>query len=376
VTSAPGAPATEHGETAAEAPAARGRAATAAAPETKIADPHRRVSRGPRLREKLVIVGYRVGEWILGRLPLRPAARVGGWASVASYWAWPEKRHIVEANCAQVLGLPRNDRRVGRLARQVYRNQVRWVLEMMRMHRLSRAAMTAQVDPAIGEAFGAAWRESNGLIVAAPHFGNNEAGAAGLAGHGWPFNAVADDSAYEDLFNHFVEERHRWGIEIVPWRNLRGVFRALRRKEILVLLVDWGYRADGIPARFFGEWTTFPAGPAVLAAKTGATIVAVTVTRDPAGIFHVEMGRRIMVTSNAPAELQRATQEMAEDLETLIRRTPEQWVVFKPMWPARESERAELARRVAAGDVGGTLESPAAGRAGDPAAPAAAAETA
>jgi KDO2-lipid IV(A) lauroyltransferase len=352
VSSAPGEP-DPRGEPAAEAPRDRGRVRADGVPDPGIRDPHRRSRSGPRLREKAVLVGYRVGEWFLGHLPLGPAARVGGWASVVVYWAWPEKRRIVEANCARVLDLPAQDRRVGVLARQVYRTQVRWVLELMRMHRLSRAQLVSQVDPAIVEPFEAAWKGSNGLIVAAPHFGNNEAGAAGLAGRGWPLNAVAEDTAYEDLFNHFREERRRWGVELVPWRNLRGVFRVLRRKEILVLLVDWGYRTDGIPVRFFGEWTTFPAGPAVLAAKTGAAIVALLVQRESDGIYRVHLSERILVTSADPAEQQRATQVIADRLEALIRRAPEQWAVFKPIWPLHESERAALAARVAAGDFAG-----------------------
>jgi lauroyl/myristoyl acyltransferase len=361
VTFAPGGPDTSRGDGTAEALAARKDAAGARAPEPKLADPHRPGSRGPRLSEKIVVRAYLAGEWILGRLPLGPATRVGGWAAVASYWAWPEKRHIVESNCARVLGLPRDNRRVGRLARQVYRNQIRWVLEMMRLTRLSREELIRQVDESIVEPFEAAWHESDGLIVAAPHFGNNEAGAAGLAGRGWPLNAVADDTAYEDLFEHLAAERRRWGVELVPWKNLRGVFRVLRRHDILILLVDWGYRADGIPVRFFGEWTTFPTGPAVLAAKTGASIVALAVIRERTAHFRVLLGERIRVASTEPAELQRATQALAVDLEQMIRRAPDQWIVFKPIWPVNTADRAALATRVAAGDPSGSPDGPGGG---------------
>ena len=41
---------------------------------------------------------------------------------------------------------------------------------------------------------------------------------------------------------------------------------------MLGLLVDWGYRSEGIPVRLFDAWTTLPAGPATLAAKTGAVV--------------------------------------------------------------------------------------------------------
>ncbi len=353
MTSAPDAPDAPRDAPAAGASEDRRRSARTGAPGPALRDPHRHVSRGPRLREKIVLVGYLVGEWFLGLLPLRPAARVGGWAAVGAYWLWPQKRRVVTANCARVLDLPPADRRVGALARAVYRNQVRWVLELMHMHRLSRAELVRLVDPAVSEPFDRAWRESNGLIVVAAHYGNNEAGAAGLAGMGWPMHAVAEDTAYHDLYRHFEQERARWGVKLIPWRNLRGVFRVLRSKEILALLVDWGYRPDGVPVRFFGEWTTFPAGPAVLAAKTGATIVPVRIARGADGIHRVSLGDRIRVMSTARPELQRATQLVADALERGIREEPEQWCVFKPMWPHSPAEQAELRRRIETGDIAG-----------------------
>ena len=66
---------------------------------------------------------------------------------------------------------------------------------------------------------------------------------------------------------------------LIKWRNLRGIFDVLRKREMLGLLVDWGYRADGIPVRLFGDWTTLPAGPATLAAKTRSWIVSVHIKR-------------------------------------------------------------------------------------------------
>ena len=260
---------------------------------------------------------------------------------MAIYWAWPTKRRYVRANVARVLGVAPDDHQVSRLARAIYRNQVRWVLELMRLSRLSQAERIAQIGDNAAEPIHAAWQDSNGLIMVGAHLGNNEAAAAGLAGRGWPINAVADDTAYEELYVHLDRERRSWGIGQIPWRNLREVFRVLRRRDIVVLLVDWGYRPDGIPVRFFGAWTRFPAGPAVLAAKTGATILPFWVIRSN-GRHATEVGKRISVASTEPAELARAMQEVAAALEAGIRLAPEQWCVFKPIWPDDPGEVAGL----------------------------------
>ena len=52
-------------------------------------------------------------------------------------------------------------------------------------------------------------------------------------------------------------------------------------------------------------------------------------------------------TSTEPAEIARATQALATALETCIREAPEQWCVFKPMWPDDPAAEAALAARAA-----------------------------
>src|SRR4029079_7907591 len=156
---------------------------------------------------------------------------------------------------------------------------------------------------------------------------------------------LADDSAYPELFEEMNAQRRRWGIEVIPWRNLRKVFSVLREPAILGLVVDWGYRADGIPVRLFGEWTTLPAGPAMLAAKTKAAIVPVVCRRLPDGKYEARHYDPIEVTDSPDLELQRATQKIADALEDMIAAAPEQWYSFKPIWPETQAEKEALAAK-------------------------------
>jgi KDO2-lipid IV(A) lauroyltransferase len=307
--------------------------------------PHRREGRGPRLREKIVMAAYRAGSWILGRLPFDPTVRVGGWLAVAVYRLWPEKRRYVRANAGRILGLPADDRRVDALARAVFRNQVRWVIEGIHLVRMTNEEHVALFEARGADRLHKAWSASKGLIIVGLHLGNGEAAAAALAGRGWPVHYLADDTSYGELFERMVAQRRAWGIEVIRWRNLREVYKVLRERKILALLVDWGYRPDGQPVRFLGAWTTFPAGPAVLAARTGATILPFWTLRLRDGTFAGEVGAPILVGSSEPAEIARATQAIAAELEVGVRAAPDQWCVFKPMWPADADEEAILAAR-------------------------------
>ena len=179
-------------------------------------------------------------------------------------------------------------------------------------------------------------------------------------------SAVADDSSFPELFDLLKRQREQWHATIIPWRNLRAIFGVLRRRELLALLIDWGYRSDGIPVTLFGAWTTLPAGPATLAAKTKSRIVPIITTRQPDGRLHVGWADPIEVPSMDPADLQRATQQIADALARTIAPAPHEWYSFKPMWPATAEEAADLERRALEMQAGRPDPGPAASLERDP----------
>ena len=307
--------------------------------------PHRRREGPPRIVEKATIWGYKATAFILSHLPPRPAWVVIGTFSKAGYLLWPTKRRWVNANFGHVLGKPPGDRAVRALALRAYGHYARYLVELMRLPSMPADLRARLVDPEGIARLETAFRASNGLILSVGHIGNNEACAAGVASRGWPISVVADDSTFPEMFELLKQQRESWGVSIIPWRNLRAVYAVLRRKEILGLLVDWGYRPDGIPVKLFDAWTTLPSGPATLAAKTGASIVPVTLSRMPDGRFTAVVEAPIAVESAAPAHLWRATQAMADALAREIAVAPDQWYSFKPIWPATEEECARLEAR-------------------------------
>jgi phosphatidylinositol dimannoside acyltransferase len=316
--------------------------------ERELEAPHRRPEPGPRIVEKAAVVGYKAAERLLGILPAGPSQFVAGRVAQVSYLLWPTKRRWSNRNFGHVLGLPPDHPKVRRLALAAYAEYGRYLVELMRLPSRS----PAEVDKLAGDIDVEAVKRlrdecPGGLILAASHMGSNEAVAVSIAEHGLPISVVADDSSFPELFEHLRREREQWSVTLIKWRNLRGIFDVLRKREMLGLLVDWGYRADGIPVRLFDAWTTLPAGPATLAAKTQSWIVSVRIKRRPDGKFHLSWSEPIEVASSDPAEIQRATQAMADELTAVVGAAPHQWYNFKPMWPASAEEAADLERRAA-----------------------------
>lgn len=316
--------------------------------ERRLEAPHRRGGASPRVVERTAVIAYRAAAWLIGALPPRPVAAVTGRLTQLSYLAWPTKRRWSDRNFGHVLGLPPSDPQVRRMALRAYREYGRYLVELMRLPSRPADEIVARVPDLDIEGIRAIWRDApGGLILTVAHMGSNEAVGAAVAHHGLPISVVADDSSFPELFEMLRRQREQWGVELIPWRNLRGIFGVLRRREILGLLVDWGYRSDGIPVRLFGAWTALPAGPATLAAKTHSRILSIRIRRQSDDTFHVSWGAPIDVASDDPAELLRATQALADDLAATISAAPWQWYSFKPMWPATAAEAADLERRAA-----------------------------
>jgi phosphatidylinositol dimannoside acyltransferase len=298
--------------------------------------------------ERVAVHAYAATTWVVAHVPSRLSRWVIGTGSQAGYLLWRTKRDWSNANFGHVAGLPPGDPRVRRLALGAYREYARYLVEVMHLETQSVEEAGSKVVQADLDHIEESWRDSKGgLIFTLGHVGNNEAVAAAVAGRGWPVNVVADDSTFPEMFERFRRLREAWGVHVIPWRNLREIYAVLRRREMLALLIDWGYRSDGIPVRLFGAWTTLPAGPATLAAKTGSRILPLSIRRTPEGLFHVAYAPLIDVESAAPADLQRATQAVADALAGTVGAAPEQWYSFKPMWPATPDEAAELERRAA-----------------------------
>jgi lauroyl/myristoyl acyltransferase len=323
-------------------PAGRGR--------TALGSPVQRTGRGPRPIEKLAIYGYRAGMWLMSRLPVPVARGIVSFFLQLSFVLWPKKRRYVNDNFAHVLGKPASSLEVRRKALAAYRTYARYVVELMRLPRLTNEQAASLVDTSSLLELEAFWKASGkGIVLTTPHIGNLEGVARGIARHGWPISSIGDDSSFPELFELLRNQRRDWGVNLIPWRNLREMFGVMRRNEILALVIDWGYRADDVPVKLFDAWTTLPVGPAAIAAKTGSPIVHVAIRRSEDGrSYRISHGEPIYVASSHPAELQRATQAIADQLAETIAAAPEQWYSFKPQWPPTAEDRAALAERVAA----------------------------
>lgn len=298
-----------------------------------------------RLVEGVAYWLWRAGAALVQHIPARlvyAGAVVGG---ELTYLLWATKREIAKHNVAIVLGKRQTDAEVARVARRSFRNFAKYLTEIMRFPALHAADLRRMVtidDRSFGH-LRAARDHGKGLIFVSVHFGNFELGGARIAQE-IPLTVVADELENARLMDFLVANREHKNVNILPPAgSAKRVLAALKRNEMVGFMMDLGPRTlqlDNVQVEFFGRRTAFPTIAAALARVSGAPIVVAAVKRERDNSFRGTALPPIFVerTKVAAQDLERTTQAIMHALEGLVRPDPDQWYIFRPIWP--DPERA------------------------------------
>lgn len=247
-----------------------------------------------------------------------------------------QKRRILLGNSSVVVGTATHDPAVRSLARRSFRNYFKYLVEFLELPiRSSSDDVIASMNIRGVEHLQAALERGKGVIVASAHFGTIETGGLRLADF-TDLHAVYDTFRPPYLDRLIQSKRLEKGIHLVPVDNVREMMRVLRRGGALTMLFDRPlHAAKGVRVHFFGRDTYVPAGPAVLAMKTGATLLPVYMLRNPDKTFESVIFPPVTWTSTGQRsrDVQAIMQRLMDTLQTMIRERPDQWYMFRPMWP-------------------------------------------
>lgn len=291
------------------------------------------------VRAQAVYLAYRGSAEGLRRLP--------EWLAGASAYATGfvltamrrEARAMYARHLARVLGGPLAEREQRAWTRRVFANYARYWLEGARLPALPSPIVLDRMNVESGYRHLVENMErGRGVIMVLPHVGSWEWGGAWLALQGYPMTSVAEPVEPKALYDFFVSQREAMGLRILPMGPDVGrtLLKTLREGGLVGLLCDRDLVGNGVEVEFFGERTTLPGGPATLALRTGAVLLPTAVYSGP-GRHHTGVIMPPVSTERAGSlrsDVKRVTQALASDLETLIRRAPDQWYLFQPNWPS------------------------------------------
>lgn len=276
----------------------------------------------------------------MGALPPSLAEKIARGLGTGTYYVWFTKRRVARENFAHVLHLPPNDPRVGRVARKSFSNYTVYILNMLRYQHVSNDEFFRRVHFEISSETHNLLQQPRPVIVVSAHFGNMDFAAPAAVKRYRPMTMAAETIKPVELFEHLARLRSQHGIHLIPYdRAPRKIIEALKHNEIVVFMLDFGINAhkdiNTVPVTFFGETTHFPSSPALLAQRYNAPIIVSFAHIGAGEEIHIEVQDPLFVPTGLAREQaeQLMMQRVAEGFEKSLCKHPEQWYVYRPMWP-------------------------------------------
>jgi lauroyl/myristoyl acyltransferase len=173
-----------------------------------------------------------------------------------------------------------------------------------------------------------------GAIVTLPHCGNYDHAAAYFCARGAKIVTVAEHLKPEKLFKKFMQYRSDFGMESLPLdgRVIPTLMQRIRSGCVIALAADRDLSRSGIDVTFFGGPARMPAGPALLAIRTGAPLISAYVSYTPTGIHidftRIELPNKASETEQVAALVQKSADLFSEG----IAKYPQDWHMMQRIW--------------------------------------------
>ncbi len=281
-------------------------------------------------------------------LPLWLGYRVAAAVASVCYYGFGSQRRAIQANVAQALATE-DRRRIDAVARQTFRNFGKFVIDFIHFPAVTRDEVRRRLVFDQWVDLDEATHSGRGVLIVTMHFGAWDLGAAALAAYDYPINAIVDNFGYPRMNDLVHGSRDRLGMKVIPMERVGpGVFRALKRGEILAMLIDTPPPEHAITVDFLGAPAEVSSAPARIALRTGAWVVPSMVRRGPQGDTLIRpiidtRTVRYEPTGNEERDVRALTTLIMRSLERHVREHPDQWYLFHPLWPQARERASEPA---------------------------------
>jgi KDO2-lipid IV(A) lauroyltransferase len=177
-------------------------------------------------------------------------------------------------------------------------------------------------------------RSKRGVVVALPHAGNWDHAGSYFCSQGIPLVTVVERLKPEKLFLKFLEYRQAIGMEALPLdgRVMGTLASRLREGRLVALIADRDLSRSGIDVKFFDGTARMPAGPALLAIRTGADLITAYVSYTASGI-HIDFRKVQIADGDSESErVAKTVQLCADNFAAGILEHPQDWHMLQRIW--------------------------------------------
>jgi KDO2-lipid IV(A) lauroyltransferase len=262
-----------------------------------------------------------------------------------------KRREIAINNITAAFGKDKSEKEIKAIARESFSSFFLTFLEIASLQNIfardDATARVSQLSDGVATLFLKAKNihdESGGCLFVTPHIGNWEVLPHVSSMVGIPLVFVArpmDNNYLEDLL---LKKRTASGQMIIPKRNAFFVLqKTLQSGRSIGMLPDQS-TMKGITVDFFGRKATATPVPALLAITHKRPIVVVACCRKKGGKYEGFVCDPIWPGDyeSEKAEIFRITTEMTRNMESIIRKYPEQYLWMHNRWKTYKNSKEFL----------------------------------
>ncbi len=299
------------------------------------------------LGERLAGLAYRAGWAVVRALPEPVVAATFRAAADLAFRRRGAGVVQLARNLKRVLGPQATPPELSAVVHAGLRSYARYWLETFRLPEMDLAEVGERALAAMEglEHIDRGMQSGRGVILALPHSGNWDIAGVSMVRRFGGFTTVVERLRPESLYRRFLAFREGIGFEALPLTGGPNPTPILRQRlaagGLVCLVADRDLSRAGIPVTFFGEPTTMPAGPSMLAALTGADLLPVQLSFTEDGWLH-QVGPPLTLPGERLAEqVKGGTRALASWFEGGIARYPADWHMLQPFWTADRRPRAD-----------------------------------
>jgi KDO2-lipid IV(A) lauroyltransferase len=270
-------------------------------------------------------------------LPRRVVLFLGSRLGDLVYYCIPIRKSIVMEHLNR--SFPEKTKaEIGAIARGTYRNFGMNVFEHICMPTLTREDFLKLVVFENKEVLKEVQGRNRGTIIVGGHFGNWEYAGGALSVAGYPLTYIVAEISNKYLNDKVNEHRQSTGVKVIPkGMSARGIIKTLKKKGLVVMLIDQDGGRAGIFVKFFNHLCSAARGPAAIALKSGVEILFFVSIRLPDGrikvIFEdIGIDHDLQATEE---NIRSITQQCTSRLEHYTRMYPDQWFWMHRRWKTR-----------------------------------------
>ena len=274
--------------------------------------------------------------WGCRRLPKDWALQLGGGIGILFYYLIKKRREIASNNLRIAFGSQLTAAERREICKASFINVGKTCIEFLRFPKLNPENIWNEVTVEGRANLYAALERGKGAIVFLAHFGNWELLSL-VYGALIPdrAKAIAFPLKNEPLNTYIWQRREQLSLKLIQRKQaVRETLRALKNNEAIGFFADQNAGPEGVFVEFLGKQASAARGPVVLALKTGAPLLFSLDIRQPNDQHHVHISAPIYTepSDDFERDVELYTTQMLEQLETYIRKYPEQWLWLHNRW--------------------------------------------